>query len=270
MIQRISNTIVSRPTDNGRFPGGIHRFDTIDSTNNWSLEQIRLGRDPPFVCIADHQSSGRGRRGRRWVSPAGANVYLSLAWHFDSAGDRLGLLSLAQGIAVIRTLDRIGVRSAWLKWPNDVLIGADKIAGILVEARRVRTGGCDAVIGVGLNYRMPEDVSMQAGVRWTDVAHAVSGALPEKGLLVSILLDEAISACHRFALEPEAMLSDIERRIGVLKGRDVGLQLENGDRFTGTVLGVTPYGELRVCMNGEERVFNSADISLERVVHADD
>lgn len=269
MTQRISNTIVSRLTEDRLFPGGIHRFDTVVSTNDWSLEQVRQGRDLPFVCIADHQSRGRGRRGKGWSSPAGANIYLSLAWHFDRAVDRLGLLSLAQGVAVISALERLGVRNAWLKWPNDVLIEDEKIAGILVETQRVRAGGCDAVVGVGLNYRMPAKVAMAPGTRWTDLAHAVSGGLPDKELLVSILLDEAVGVCRQFTLQPGALTAAIEHRIGALMGREVDLQLEHGDRVSGSVLGINRLGELRVLVHGKERVFNSADVSLRQVAHAD-
>ena len=69
MTRNSRNKNVPLPGAGGRFAGGLHVFESIDSTNTWSLEQISRGRDLPFVCIADHQSGGRGRRGRRWFSP---------------------------------------------------------------------------------------------------------------------------------------------------------------------------------------------------------
>ena len=244
--------------------GGVHRFDSIDSTNTWALKRVSEGRALPFACVADHQSQGRGRRGRHWLSPAGANIYMSLAWHFEMPVEDLGMISLAQGGAVIRALEKIGINNAWLKWPNDVLIEDRKIAGVLVEASGVRATSCNVVAGIGLNYRMPDNILGEVGASWTDVAHSLDDALPLKAELTAILLDEMVQMCRRYQLEQDTVIQEIEQRFDVLKGQRVTMNLENGRQFEGTVLGINDRGELRVEVDGREMVFNSADVSLSR------
>ena len=197
MIDTLDKQRIMQSLEDGLFPGGVHLFDTMDSTNDWSLAEIKHGRELPFVCIADHQCKGRGRRGRHWVSPANANIYLSLVWQFESAGQWLGLLPLAQGVAVLRALNQIGISDAWLKWPNDVLIKSEKIAGILIEARVTPSGSCHAVIGIGLNYRMPNTAASEANVRWTDIAHALDGNAPDRNTVVVVLIEQVVKMCRQ-------------------------------------------------------------------------
>jgi BirA family biotin operon repressor/biotin-[acetyl-CoA-carboxylase] ligase len=244
------------------FSGGVHVFDSVGSTNDWALEQIRQGRALPFACIADHQSHGRGRRGRHWLSPAGSNIYLSLAWRFSLEASRLGVFSLAQGGAVVRVLNRIGISDAWLKWPNDVMIAEKKIAGILVETSGVRAGSCSVVAGIGLNYSMPETIIPDEEACWTDVAHAARGGVPDRNELAAILLDEAADLCQRFQASVDEVLTEVESEVEVLKGQAVELRLDDGRKFTGTVLGINGLGELRAEVDGAERIFNSAEVSL--------
>lgn len=265
MANEINKETILQLLEQGLFPGGVHLFDSIDSTNDWSLAELRQGREPAFVCIADHQSKGRGRRGRHWLSPAGANIYLSLAWHFELPVSRLGVLSLAQGVAVIKALGKIGISDAWLKWPNDILINDEKIAGVLIETCAVRAGSCNVVIGIGLNYRMPENIRPESGMRWTDVAHSNCASLPDRNKLIALVLNEAVTMCRLYQQKTTAIVSDIKTELEVLNNKDVSLHLDNGDQLTGTVLGVNERGELRVLVGGNERVFNSADVSLKKL-----
>jgi BirA family biotin operon repressor/biotin-[acetyl-CoA-carboxylase] ligase len=266
MTNELNKEIVLQLIEEGLFPGGVHLFDSIDSTNGWSLAELRQGREPAFVCIADHQSKGRGRRGRHWLSPPSANIYCSLAWHFELAVDKLCVLSLAQGVAVIKALEKIGINNAWLKWPNDVMIENEKIAGILIETSNVRADSCNVVIGIGLNFHMPDNITPESGMRWTDVAHSKCAVSADRNRLLAILLNESVSMCRLYQQKAGAILPDIKAALDVLNGREVGVHLNNGDQLTGTVLGVNERGELRVLVNGNERVFNSADVSLRQVL----
>ena len=265
MANEINKEILLQLLEQGLFPGGVHLFESIDSTNDWSLAELKQGREPAFVCIADHQSKGRGRRGRHWLSPAGANIYLSLAWHFELAVDKLGVLSLAQGVAVIKALGKIGISNAWLKWPNDILINDEKIAGVLIETSAVRASSCHAVIGIGLNYRMPENIRPESGMRWTDIAHSNCASLPDRNKLIAVLITEAVAMCRLYQQNTTAIMSGIKSELEVLNNRNVSLHLDNGDRLAGAVLGVNEMGELRVLVDGKERVFNSADVSLSKL-----
>ena len=265
MTDALDKKTVMQLIEDGSFPGGVHLFDTINSTNDWALEELKQGRELPFVCIADHQSKGRGRRGRHWLSPPGANIYMSLAWHFELAVGKLGVLSLAQGVAVIKALKKIGINDAWLKWPNDVLINDEKIAGILVETSGVRANSCNAVIGMGVNYRMPENIVSETDMCWTDVAHSTDDIIPDRNVLAAMLLNEAVGMCRLYQQKSTALLSDYKHELDVLTGKDVNVYCENGDQLTGTVLGINEIGELRVLIKSNERVFNCADVSLKKL-----
>jgi BirA family biotin operon repressor/biotin-[acetyl-CoA-carboxylase] ligase len=262
MTSTLNKQTILHSFEDGTFPGGVHLFDTIGSTNEWSRTEIRRGRQLPFVCIADHQDKGRGRRGRHWLSPAGANIYMSVAWSFALPLDKLVLLPLAQGVAVLRALERAGIDDAWLKWPNDVLINDKKIAGILVEASSPGGNACQVVIGLGLNYAMPENFVVESGMRWTDIARSVSGTLPDRNVVAAELLNQVVKTCRHYQHKSTAIYTDISHALDALTGRKVDVHVENGDQVTGNVLGISETGELRVLVNGHERIFNSADVSL--------
>ena len=109
----------------------------------------------PTPVLAECQTGGRGRREKSWHSPAGGNIYLSLGWWFRDCQWPLSTLPLIVAIAVCQALARAGLRGHGIKWPNDILVEGKKLAGILVEMQSAGSGPALAVIGVGLNVRMP-------------------------------------------------------------------------------------------------------------------
>src|SRR5690606_19349579 len=131
---------------------------SIDATNSELLRRPPAGAGAQ-VLLAERQSGGRGRRGRSWESPLAANLYLSLARRFDGGLARLGGLGLVAGIAVADALHGLGAPAVGLKWPNDIVVregdSLRKLGGILVEGGGEHGGPVRAVIGIGLNIRMP-------------------------------------------------------------------------------------------------------------------
>lgn len=260
MAEKICIHTITDLIEDDVLAGGVHLFDSIDSTNDWALGEIASNRVLPFLCMAEYQRGGRGRRGKRWLSPPGANICMSLAWQFELPLSEIGVLPLAQGVAIIRALEAIGIHKAWLKWPNDVLVDNRKIAGVLVETKNFY-GSCKLVIGIGLNYCMPEEVSPGADFHWTDVTRSIDGA-PPRGELAAILLREVVAMCRRYQEQSTGILDDIRDEAEVLNGRRVRLRLGSGQECAGTALGIAPTGELRVLVDGQERKFSSAEVSL--------
>jgi BirA family biotin operon repressor/biotin-[acetyl-CoA-carboxylase] ligase len=127
-----------------------------ESTNDLAWEALDTGAADGTVVIADEQTRGRGRAGRSWHAVPGKSLVLSLALRLGGGAGPCGTIALAAGLALARGLDRLGVR-ARLKWPNDLLLGGRKVAGILVEARPAATGGTAAVVGVGINVALEAD-----------------------------------------------------------------------------------------------------------------
>ncbi len=142
-------------------------LDDTSSTNDWI--KSRTGSWQGLVCLAERQTSGRGRRGRSWVSPFGRNLYLSVGWEFDGGAALLEGLSLAVGVAVCRALGgRREHAGLSLKWPNDILLSGRKLGGILVELQGDPSGLCQVVVGIGVNYGMGETTGETIDQPWAD------------------------------------------------------------------------------------------------------
>ena len=135
----------------GDLPCELEIFQSIDSTNRYARERAEAEAISGAVVLAENQTAGRGRRGKTWVSPFAANLYMSIVWDFDQGAESLQGLSLAVGVGVRRTLVELGLQDVQLKWPNDIYIGGKKLGGILLEMIGDPNGRCTVIIGIGLN-----------------------------------------------------------------------------------------------------------------------
>jgi BirA family biotin operon repressor/biotin-[acetyl-CoA-carboxylase] ligase len=149
----------------------------------------------PLLLIAEHQNAGRGRAGRSWLSEPGNSLTFSLAWRFDGGLQRLTGLPLAVGVALAETLTQLG-QQVQLKWPNDLLKDGDKLAGILVEAQPAGASAVWAVIGIGLNLVMPDELEEKIG---RAVAAVPWLARMDRDTLMAALLDGLAEALAQFA-----------------------------------------------------------------------
>lgn len=240
----------------------LHLLQVTESTNSF----LQARRDPPVgtgaACLAEHQTAGRGRRGRRWVCVFGRNLYLSVLWRFDLALQDLAGLSLAAGVALARVLRQAGLEEHRLKWPNDLVVGERKLAGILVEASGEATGPCSATIGVGLNLELEGGPATLIDQPWTEL-RAHLDAVPGRNELAGALLNELLLACIRFQREGLApFLEEWSRWDGFL-GREVKLITGHGE-IRGNYLGLDARGGLILAVNGEPQTFFAGEVSLRR------
>ena len=148
----------------------------------------------PLLLVARNQTAGRGRAGRSWLSSSEGSLTFSLAWKFGGGLPRLTGLPLAVGVALADTLERLGVQVG-LKWPNDVLRDGDKLAGILIETHAAQGGGVWAVIGIGLNLLMPDELEARIG---RSVASLPWLARMDRDALLAVLLDGLAGALAEF------------------------------------------------------------------------
>lgn len=233
---------------------------TLDSTNS---ELLR--RDTPAqgaaVLLAERQTGGRGRRGRGWASPLAAHLYISVARQFSGGLARLGGLSLVAGVAVAKALQQAGHAQVQLKWPNDLVVEDRKLGGLLVEGGGEYAGPVRAVIGLGINVRMPEAAASSIDQPWIDLAGL--GSSLSRNLLAAAVLEHLLPALDRFDAEGLVPFHSAYAQMDALAGREVAVQMGEQTQ-TGRALGIAADGALRVEMDGVERLFHSGEVSVRR------
>ncbi|HUO96197.1 MAG TPA: biotin--[acetyl-CoA-carboxylase] ligase [Steroidobacteraceae bacterium] len=239
--------------------------DDIPSTNAELLADSRLAPGHVRTAIAEHQSAGRGRRGRSWLQPFGSGICLSLAWLFPAPPAALGALSLAAGVATLRALAAFGATGLSLKWPNDVLRDGKKLGGILSELRLDASGPAYVVIGVGLNVRLPaalkSEIAASGGVAPADLAGV---AIPSRTALAAALVDALVAALVEFESLGFGPFHAEWSRADALKDRSVRIEAAEGVR-QGIARGVGPDGALRVEIGARIESLASGEVTLRAV-----
>jgi BirA family transcriptional regulator, biotin operon repressor / biotin---[acetyl-CoA-carboxylase] ligase len=232
----------------GRFR--VRHFADLDSTNAYLLVQAAAGEPDGLVAVADHQTAGRGRLGRRWEAPPGSSLLVSVLTRLDDGPDRASHVVMAAALALA---DAVAANAGFdpdVKWPNDLEAGGRKLAGILAE----RSGDA-VVVGAGLNVAWDafpaelEDLAtscnLEAG-RPVDRAEILEAYLAGLDPLLATL--DAVPAAYR------ARLSTIGRRVHVVTGR--------GPELSGTAVDVLVSGALVVRTDdGREHEITTADVT---------
>lgn len=233
-------------------------LDSTDSTNAEALRAIGLGQEAPFLVLAERQTSGRGRRGRKWVSPFAENLYFSLVLRIDGGMRQLEGLSLVVGLAVLQTLRKLGVTGAGLKWPNDVLVGNKKIAGILLELVGDPADVCHVVLGIGVNVNM--QVAEEVDQQWTSM-RLETGKSCDRNILVAELGEQLLAYIQRQQIDGFSALQAEWEENHLWQERSVSL-IAGVSQIDGVVLGIDNQGALRLKVNGVEKVFSGGELSL--------
>jgi BirA family biotin operon repressor/biotin-[acetyl-CoA-carboxylase] ligase len=228
-----------------------------DSTNRIVLDANDCDG---LVVLAEYQSAGRGRRGKRWLSPLGSGICLSLGWRLDPVPAGAGALSILAGAAVVRALERAGARGLGVKWPNDVVCDHGKVGGLLIESRAQLGGAMEVVIGVGINVQLPGTLIVNGDNRPADLA-ACCPRRPERSALAALLVEALMDMLSELAAGRTAAYLDLWRARDVGVGREARLHVATGT-LHGRVLGISDAGLLRLDLGGAVREFASGDLSL--------
>lgn len=245
---------------------GLEVAWAIDSTNSELLRRLAPDRGA-LVLLAERQTGGRGRRGREWSSPLAAHLYLSVSRQFGGGLARLGGLSLVAGIAAVEALHQAGFPQVRLKWPNDLVVpdgrGLRKLGGILVEGGGEHGGPARAVIGLGLNVRMPEGAAVAIDQPWCDLAAlARPAAAPDRNRIAAAVLSRLLPALEEFDSAGLAPFHARYAQLDALAGLPLTVHAPTAT-LHGTALGLADDGALRVRLDdGAERAFHSGEVSV--------
>jgi BirA family biotin operon repressor/biotin-[acetyl-CoA-carboxylase] ligase len=253
----------------GMTPAERARLSTLEV--HWQLDSTSsalLRRPPPTgadgqieACLAEIQSAGRGRRGRAWQLPLGGGLALSLRRGFEGGMASLAGLSLVAGLAAREALADCGIDGIGLKWPNDLVAGGAKLGGILVEAGGEAHGPCHAVVGIGINVRVPAASLAGVDQPWTDLARLAGGSAPSRNYMAARLLASLAAAFERFAAQGFAPFALDWAAHDVLQGRAVRVQ-RGSTGGHGIAEGVDERGALRVRFDDGVRTVDSGDVSV--------
>lgn len=236
-----------------------HYLAQTGSTNADALaHQARHGRD--VVAFSEAQSAGRGRRGRRWLSPFARNIYCTIGIGKDIPAANQGLLSIVTGVALCRALRQVTGLQVKLKWPNDLLLDGEKLGGILIESRALGEGRFYFAVGYGLNLAMSDDELAGLDRPATSIGRKFHGAIDRSALLVATL-DAVIDAIRDFEVGSVARL--IDAFAGLDAYRDARVEVISGEyRIRGIDRGIDASGQLRLETAQGIELHSAAEISL--------
>jgi len=249
--------------------GQIRQVEVLEetsSTNDYLL-QLPFSQSHGRLVLAERQSAGKGRRGRAWQSPEG-NIFLSLGWRFDTGAARLEALSAVAGICTCRALARIGLVGHGIKWPNDIQVNGEKLAGILVETRSRQTEAM-AVIGIGINVDIGPQAAGDIDQPWTDLAHLEGMKTSDQNVIVAAVTEELVEAFQSGSHGLADILAEHWADWDLLFGKAIHVE-HQGTIHEGEAHGITPSGALRVRLSpgpgtaDEIRTFISAEVSVRR------
>lgn len=238
----------------------LELVDILPSTNTHLMNMAQRNAPHRSVVIADWQTGGRGRLGRTWLAPPGTGIQFSLLWRFGRSVAELSGLSLAVGVILAQALRESGLASVQLKWPNDILLGGAKLAGVLIELTGDMQGPASAVIGVGLNVGHADGIALSLGHAVADLS---SGPLrlPRTEVLLSLIgaLDDGLK---RFDTGGFRAFRDPWHALHAHQGLAVVIRDGSGGQTRGVALGVDEHGALKLRTQDGERRFHTGEVSL--------
>jgi len=260
-VEWLDGAVVAHNLGSAAGDYSIHVLDSVDSTNTALMAAALGGAADGTLFCAEHQHTGRGRRGRQWHSVLGGSLTFSVLWRFDNGLQSLAGLSLVVGLAIARAVNRHSRHTARLKWPNDILVDYRKLAGILVEVQGDMHGAAFAVAGIGLNVRLNEaqrDVVDQAVVDLAEMGVTVG----RNQLLADCLL-ELNAALSVFRQHGFAALREEWLALDAYSGRAVALALPDARSVHGVACGVDETGAF-LLRDAQSRLspYSGGEISL--------
>ncbi len=231
----------------------LHWYPSVPSTMDVAMVRVGEGASSGVVVVADTQTTGRGRRGHTWESPPGAGLYLSMVWRPPTKSlELLPLITLAAGVGVRAGVEAATGLAADLKWPNDLLVGRRKLAGILSEGSAIGTPHQAVVIGVGINV-LSAAYSPDVAPRATSLEGEL-GRTVDRGALLAEVMAALMDSLARLDRDPGGILQAWRTAAPSAAGTSVEWDAAAGLQ-RGTTAGIDESGALLVkTPGGVERI----------------
>ncbi|MGY5958989.1 bifunctional biotin--[acetyl-CoA-carboxylase] ligase/biotin operon repressor BirA [Kosakonia sp. BK9b] len=253
-IQLLDETFIRSEIPRGK----VAVLPVIDSTNQYLLDRLHE-LDSGDACVAEYQQAGRGRRGRKWISPFGANLYISMYWRLEQGPAAAIGLSLVIGIVMAEVLRDLGAEQVRVKWPNDLYLNDRKLAGILVELTGKTGDAAQIVIGAGVNLVMRKAQAEDISQSWINLQEA--GVRIDRNRLAARLITELRTALHCFEQEGLAPFLARWEALDNFINRPVKLIIGEKEIF-GISRGIDAQGALLLEQDGVIKPWVGGEISL--------
>ncbi|HEX7388148.1 MAG TPA: biotin--[acetyl-CoA-carboxylase] ligase [Castellaniella sp.] len=239
----------------------VHVCWQLDSTQD-ELARHQGERPDLSVVLCERQTGGRGRRGRAWLVPPALNICLSCLKRFPGGPATLSGLSIAVGVCVVRALSQLGILGLRLKWPNDVVVDAGKLCGILIEVNGEAEGPCVARIGIGLNIRLPAQLRNALNQPAADLAQLCEGGVPpDRNVVAASLIRALRDGLLRFEEDGLDPFLEEFAALDSLRGKTLQIDAPRGVQ-QGIARGINEVGALLVEADGKIAPLYSGEVSV--------
>ena len=233
--------------------------NSTESTNDNAKNHLKTQENLFSVHLAEQQISGRGRNNRKWVSPHGKNIYISLGWKSKLLHSQLEGLSLAVATSLISSLKEFTSSDLKIKWPNDLLINKKKISGILIETTDSEIG-LDVVIGIGINIHMDDSEGSEIDQSWGNLEENPSSKLDRNKIIVSII-SEMYELFKGYPNSGFKKYHHVFETHNLLKDKLCKVETDK-ETYEGKVIGVNEVGELLLEKNGKIQHLRYGEVSI--------
>jgi BirA family biotin operon repressor/biotin-[acetyl-CoA-carboxylase] ligase len=253
-VQLLNEELIAGQIDQGR----VTVLSVIDSTNQYLLDRLNELQSGD-ACVAEYQQAGRGRRGRKWFSPFGANLYLSIYWRLEQGPAAAVGLSLVIGIVIAEVLQSLGADKVRVKWPNDLYLQDRKLSGILVELTGKTGDAAQIVSGAGINLAMRRVETDVVNQGWISLQEA--GVSIDRNALAARLIKELRAGLQLFEQEGLAPYLSRWEKLDNFLNRPVKLIIGDKEIF-GISRGIDTQGALLLEQDGVIKPWVGGEISL--------
>lgn len=254
--EHIKSSEISNDLNTDYIGKNLYVYHEVNSTNTVAKFLSKTGNENGSVVISEKQTGGKGRSGKAWESPLGG-VWLSIILTPDVEDSQIPLITLATGVAVAKTLERIGIENPEIKWPNDIMISGKKVCGILTEAVTNSNKIDTVIIGVGIDANLTiEDFPEELQSETTTLENEL-GRKGDENLLIKLFLEEFEKISELFNNNGYEIILKEWRKRSYSIGKIVEVRKPFNDNYDAYVLGISKEGALVVEKN---------DGSLEKVI----
>lgn len=236
-------------------------FDTIDSTNTKAQELAEKGYPSGTLVVADKQESGKGRRGRSWVSPSGTGIFMTLMIKPDINPNNASMLTLVAALAVAKAITSVTGEEALIKWPNDIVVNGKKVCGILTEMNAQFDYINHIAVGIGINVHnesFPEEISQMA----SSLMIEAGGKRFHRAQIIAETMSYFEQYYDTF-LKTQDLSALVREYDELLVNRNKSVRvLDPKEPFDGKAMGITPKGELIVDTWESRKLVSSGEVSV--------